>query len=192
MKKRPLSDFARFAPGINPTRAEEQFGKTEFTYYDRASFEQDYYHTSAELQQKEIPSFLEDYAVRAGDVVISNSLHKAALVHPENTGKIISLNFTRVDFTGTELDKRFFIYLFNEHTDVQHQKDRETRKTKTSARVPLKALQNITIPIVPLNEQRTIGQAYSNVLTLRGKLNRYAELLNAFTINILEGDLKEK
>ncbi|WP_071416018.1 restriction endonuclease subunit S [Alloscardovia sp. HMSC034E08] len=192
MEKQPLSDFVSFAPGINPTRAEEQFSKTQFTYYDQTSFTQDYYHTSGKLQEREIPGALEDFAVHTGDVVISNSLHKATLVHSENSGKILSLNFTRVNFTGTELDKHFFIYLFNEHADAQRQKDREIQNTKTSARLPLKGLRNITIPIVPLKEQLTLGQIYRNVLTLRGKLNRYAELLNAFAINILEDNLKEK
>ncbi len=38
LDKRKINEFVTFVPGINPTRAQKQFGTQKINYYDQASF----------------------------------------------------------------------------------------------------------------------------------------------------------
>ena len=186
-----MHDFVTFVPGINPTRAKKQFGTEKIDYYDQAAFERDYNHEDGFMEGDPIGSFEEGISLTAGDVVISNSMQLAAMVGNSNGGKVPSLNFTKVEFINDGLDKRYFIYLFNAYSGVKRQKERELQGTGVVLRIPIKALNEIIIPIVSMEEQLKIGKAYSEMLKLQSKLSKYTELMEKFVESVLEENLKE-
>ena len=52
LKKRKIKEFVTFVPGINPTRAQEQFKDLIDNYYDRSSFDADYNHEDVFLEEE--------------------------------------------------------------------------------------------------------------------------------------------
>lgn len=186
-----MCDFVTFVPGINPTRAEKQFATEKIHYYDQAAFERDYNHEGRFMKIHPSEFFKEGISLSAGDVVISNSMQLATIVGKGNDGLAPSLNFTKVEFNNIGLDKRYFIYLFNAYSGVKRQKERELQGTGPILRIPIKALNDIFIPIVSIEEQRKIGKAYSEMLKLQSKLIKYTELLEKFVGSVLEENLKE-
>ena len=191
MKKRKTKDFVTFVPGINPTRAQEQFKDPIDNYYDRSSFDADYNHEDVFLEEetkdlsKSITSSLNE-----GDVVINNSLQLATMVGKNNVGKVLSINFTKVEIDNKQLDKRYFLFMFNTYKDVKRQKERELQGTGAVLRIPLRALGEITIPVVTLEEQKKIGKIYIERIKLQSKLNKYSDLIEQFTNSIIEEALK--
>lgn len=185
-----MKEFVTFVPGINPTRAQKQFGIQTINYYDQSSFADDFNHKDifAEAADKDIA---EDHlALNEGDVVISNSLQLATMVGKNNIGKVLSLNFTKVEIDKKQLDKRYFLFMFNEYKDVKRQKERELQGTGPILRIPLRALEEIAIPVVPLKEQEKIGKIYIETMKLQSKLNKYSDLIGQFTNLIIEETLK--
>ncbi|MBO1096075.1 restriction endonuclease subunit S [Enterococcus casseliflavus] len=192
MEKRKLSDFVSFVQGVNQSRAEKQFGDQEIPYYDQASFEDDYRHYNEMNQEEKInESFTSEVTLDKRDIVISNSLQRATMVGEMNIGKVLSINFTKVNFINEELDKHYFLYLFNNYQDIQRQKERELQGTGPILRLTKQSLEKLIIPIVPLKEQRQIGAIYVESLKAQSKLSEYARLLEKFTGAMLENKLKE-
>ncbi|MEG0297515.1 MAG: restriction endonuclease subunit S [Clostridium sp.] len=192
MKRRKISEFVTFVPGINPTRAQRQFGTQIINYYDQSSFEDDFNHEDAIIEDKEERICENNQSLKEGDVVISNSLQLATMVGKNNVGKVLSLNFTKIMFDKDLIDKRYFLFLFNSFKDVIRQKERELQGNGTIFRIPLRALGDIMIPIVDLEEQRKIGAIYVETLKLKSKVNKYVDLIERFTISIIEENLKEE
>lgn len=192
MEKRGLKEFVTFVPGINPTRAQKQFGTQKINYYDQASFEADYNHKDVVVEDEAKPLFQNNLSLNEGDVVISNSLQLATMVGKNNVGKVLSLNFTKIEFDSGQLDKRYFLFLFNAYKDVRRQKERELQGIGTVLRIPLRALGEMIVPVVPFEEQKKIGAIYAETLKLQSKLNKYGELIEQFMSSIIEENLKGK
>ncbi len=187
-----MSDCVLFIPGINPTRAEKQFLGDKIEYYDQAAFENDYTHKSDFLDDETREIITSSLALKQGDVIISNSMSLATMVGKNNAGKIPSLNFIKVEFPNNHIDRYYFIYLFNAYKDVKRQKERELQGSSTILRIPVKALNELIIPIIPLEEQKKIGIIYRETLVLQSKLNKYANTLVQFADAILDENLREK
>jgi len=192
LEKRKLIEFVTFVPGINPTRAEKQFGTQTINYYDQASFETDYNHEDVVVDEEIKPLPLNNLSLNEGDVVISNSLQLATMVGKNNVGKVLSLNFTKIEFDSVQLDKRYFLFLFNAYKDVRRQKEKELQGSGPVLRIPLRALGEIIIPDVLIEEQKKIGAIYAETLKLQSKLNKYSNLIEQFTSSILEENLRGK
>lgn len=190
MEKREIKDFARFVPGINPTRAQKQFGTQIINYYDQSSFEADYNYEELFVEDMAEPLSQDDISLNEGDIVISNSMQLATMVGKNNVGKVLSLNFTKMELNSDQLDKRYFLFLFNAFKDVRRQKERELQGNGAVRRIPLRALEKIVIPIVPIEEQKKIGAIYAETLKLQSKLSKYVDLMEQFTISIIEERLK--
>ncbi|MCY9763605.1 restriction endonuclease subunit S [Paenibacillus alvei] len=190
LEKRGLKDFVTFVPGINPTRAQKQFENQTINYYDQPSFEADYNHEDVFFENEEKCSSQNNPSLNEGDVVISNSLQLATMVGKNNVGKVLSLNFTKIEFDSEQLDKRYFLFLFNAYKDVRRQKEKELQGSGPVLRIPLRALGEINVPVVPLEEQKKIGAIYAETLKLQSKLNKYAGLIEQFTSSIIEETLK--
>lgn len=190
LEKRALKDFVTFVPGINPTRAQKQFGTEITNYYDQQSFEADYNHEEVIFEDGEKTLSQNTPSLNEGDVVISNSLQLATMVGKDNVGKVLSLNFTKIEFDSEQLDKRYFLFLFNSYKEVRRQKERESQGNGLVLRIPLRSLGEIIVPVVPLEEQKKIGAIYSETLKLQSKLNQYADLIGQFTSSIIEETLK--
>ncbi|MDP1498572.1 restriction endonuclease subunit S [Bacillus velezensis] len=192
MEKRKLNEFVTFVPGINPTRAQKQFETQKINYYDQASFEADYNREDVAVEEEAKPLFQNNLSLNEGDVVISNSLQLATIVGKNNVGKVLSLNFTKIEFDSEQLDKKYFLYLFNAHKDVKQQKERGAQGSGPILRIPLRALGEIIIPVAPIEEQKKIGAIYVETLKLQNKLSQYADLIGQFTSSIIEETLKGK
>ncbi|MCP3780432.1 restriction endonuclease subunit S [Paenibacillus sp. MZ03-122A] len=192
MEKRGLKEFVTFVPGINPTRAQKQFGIQVINYYDQLSFEADYDHEDVVVEDESESSSQNNLSLNEGDVVISNSLQLATIVGKRNVGKVLSLNFTKIQFDSEQLDKRYFLYLFNAYKEVRRQKERESQGSGPVLRIPLRSLEEIIIPVVPLEEQQKIGAIYVETLKLQSKLNKYADLIGQFTSSMIEETLEGK
>lgn len=190
LKKRAIKEFVKFVPGINQTRAQKQFGLETVNYYDKQSFDVDYSHVEV-IGESDLQALsIDELSLSEGDVVISNSLQLATMVGKNNVGKVLSLNFTKVDIDTQKLDKRYFIFIFNTYKDVKRQKERELQGSGPILKIPLRALGEITIPIVPLEEQKKIGKIYVERMKLQSKLNKYSNLIEQFTNSIIEETLK--
>ncbi|WP_025783043.1 restriction endonuclease subunit S [Sporosarcina sp. D27] len=190
MEKSALKEFVTFVPGINPTRAQKQFGTEITNYYDQQSFEADYNHEEVTAEDGEKSLSQNTPSLNEGDVVISNSLQLATMVGKDNIGKVLSLNFTKIEFNSEQLDKRYFLFLFNAYKEVRRQKERESQGNGPVLRIPLRSLGEIIVPVVPLEEQKKIGAIYSETLKLQSKLNQFADMIGQFTSSIIEGILK--
>ena len=187
---REIKDLATFIPGINPTRAEKQFGKQLINYYDQPSFEADYNHVDDSGEAALKFSSLNNAALNAGDLIISNGSRLAAMVGENNAGKVLSLNFTKIVLDSDHLDQRYFLFLFNDFKEVQRQKERGSQRSGLVQRIPLRALGEILIPIIPLAEQKKIGAIYTERLKLQNNLNKYSALIEQFTNSIIAENLK--
>lgn len=184
---RRLSDYVTFVSGVNPTRANKQIDDV-IVYYEQSDFNNDFNH----LDGYEIEENLSDFGkqtLKEGDIVISNNQQKAVMIGKSNAGKVISLNFTKVEFKKQTLDKNYFLYLFNSNKSIQRQKERE-QQGNVLQKLSTKALGELKIPVIPLEKQKKIGEAYSKTLKLQGELIRYSTLLEQFSTQILEKTLQ--
>lgn len=183
-----LGDLLSFTAGVNPTRIEKQ-NQESLQFYDHASFESDLNQKSFALGTDELNET--SLSLVAGDLVISSPSRLAAIVGADNEGKLLTLNFIKVNIKG-RLDKFYFLYLFNQSRDVQRQKERELQGTGTSMRIPVKSLERIRIPLPPIEEQKKIGQAYEQLLLLQTQLRKYSQLLEATVQTSLEQILRSQ
>ena len=179
-----------FVPGINPSRAESQYGVNEIQYYDQAAFENDFNHENNSDVEKFTLSPYSELALNEGDVVISNSMQLATIVGKCNIGKVLSLNFTKAEFITSELDRHYFLYLLNAYQGVKRQKEKGLQGSGAVLRLPLKTLNQIIIPVPPMTQQKKIGMIYTEALRLQNKLNKYGALIEHFTSSII-GDVLE-
>lgn len=179
-----------FVPGINPSRAEGQYGTNGIQYYDQAAFENDFIHENNAAVEKFTLSPYSELALNEGDVVISNSMQLATIVGKCNIGKVPSLNFTKVEFITSELDRHYFLYLLNAYQGVKRQKERGLQGSGSVLRLPLKALNQIIIPVPPMAQQKKIGMIYSETIRLQNKLNQYGVLMERFTSSVLQDVLE--
>ena len=192
MKKKKITHFVKFSPGINQSRAEKQFKNKKIDYYDQAAFELDFNQEQLELFNFKEDSTTTELSLKANDVVISNTLQMATIVGKVNEGKVLPINFIQVDFINEKLDKNFFVYLFNANKGIKRQKDRETQGIGSVQRISLRSLEQLVIPWVPLDEQKKIGMAYKEMLKIQNRLNQYSGLLERLTNGVLEDVLDEE
>ena len=99
---RRLSDYVTFLSGVNPTRANKQ--RDEIVYYEQSDFNNDFNHLDG-YEIEENPSDFGKQTLKEGDIVISNIQQKAVMIGKSNAGKVIPLNFTKVEFKKKTLDK---------------------------------------------------------------------------------------
>ena len=183
MSKYFLRDCVSFTPGINPSRV--QISNLEF--YDQNDFVSDYNFEGTEKSSIGTEDFLR---VKEGDVVISVVMRKAAIVGKGNDGKILTLNFIKVDFDNDFLDKKYFLYLFNSYSGVKRQKERMLQGTGAVLKIPVKSLNDIVIPIISMSEQMKIGEAYKKAVCLNNYLDKYKCLMGKCVNSILEESVK--
>ena len=182
-----LGNYVSFIPGVNPSRLDTT---VDFQIYDQSDFLHDYY-----LCDNNSCTYHDDgthYILHEGDVIISSSMQKAVIVSKENNGKLMTLNFIKVLFKDSSLDKAYFTYLYNNHSMIKKQKEKEMQGTGLVVRIPIKSLSRLLIPIVPLEKQRQIGQLYRKMLRLQDELDQYRLLLEKGVNLFLEDVLKEE
>lgn len=190
INKKKIADFVKLTQGINQTRL-KQSGTYDIVLYDQSSFEEDllidttpndvYYNEELRAQD----------GVSVGDVVINTMKQTAAIVSKENAGKILSMNFLKVDFINGGIDKRYFVYLFNANKMMKRQKDRETQGTYAVLKIPISSLKELEIPYISLEDQRKIGLAYTKMMATKRKYQKLMEANELLTLEILEQKTKQ-
>lgn len=183
MGKYFLRECVSFTPGINPSRV--QVSNSEF--YDQNDFVNDYNFEETEKASVGTEDFLR---VKEGDVVISVVMRQAAIVSKGNDGKILTLNFIKVDFNNDVLDEKYFLYLFNSYSVVKRQKERMLQGTGAVLKIPVKSLRDIEIPVISMLEQMKIGEAYKKAVCLNNYLEKYKCLIRKCVNSILEESVK--
>lgn len=182
MSKHFLRDYVTFVSGINPTRAKME----NSVFYDQNDFMNDYYLD----RESVINNYDKSFKLEEGDVVISLALQQAAIVSKGNHGKILTLNFIKVVFENDLLDKYYFVYLFNSYLDIKRQKERMLQGTGAVYKIPVKSLNDLEIPIISIEEQKKIGEAYFKMLYLHSCLNKYKDLTEKCVGSVPEESIK--
>ena len=187
MNKYKLGDLVSFVPGINQTRAENQYKDIDIVYYDQLAFDDDFRRDSKNTETRKT----NELSLLSGDIIISHTSKKAAEVSKKNEGKVHTINFIKVQFKDNRLDKHYFLYMFNSSVNVQKQKEMELRKNGLFSKLTLKSLENIEIPLPPQKKQEEIGKIYIETLNLKNKLMKKISLIEQATNIMLEKEITE-
>ena len=131
------------------------------------------------------------YVLNAGDIVISNSMQLATIVGSSVKQRILTLNFVKVKLDN-DIDKAYFVYLFNLNKEIQKQKEKETQSMGVVQRITLRSLESIEIPILKKEQCKRIGNVYVEMLRNQDNLNRYVDLIGMLTYSMLEQSLGGK
>lgn len=183
----PLIEIVRLTQGMNTSRVSSDSDQL----YDQKSFEFD--DMSATLPNDLL--FDEentDLYVKQGDVVINNMNQRAAIVSLENQGMLLTGNFFKVEFLNHQVDKRYFVYLYNENREVSKEKNKQLQGSTVVQKLTKSGLNSLLLPIVSLEEQQEIGQIYLKLQQLKKKMYQQINNLDQFTIQILEGKIETK
>lgn len=183
---RKLDEFVKLTPGINQTRLKQTGNMDEIELYDQGLFEKDLFIDTEPNDILFDGVAKADVKVVNGDVVINQMKQAATIISSDNSGKLLTMNFIKVDFLNKDLDKRYFIYLFNANRDVARQKERETQGTAAVLKMPIRSIEQIEIPFLPLKEQQKIGLCYKRMLSIKKKHEDLARNKELLTLEILE------
>lgn len=187
---RKLAEFVKLTPGINQTRLKQAGNMNEIQLYDQRLFEKDFLIDTEPNQILFGEIAKADAKVLNGDVVINQMKQAAAIVSANNSGKVLSMNFIKVDFLNEDLDKRYFVYLFNANREVARQKEREIQGTAAVLKMPIRSIEQIKIPYLDLEEQQKIGLTYKRMLSMKKKYEDLARNKELLTLEILERKIR--
>ena len=189
INKKKIADFVKLTQGINQTRL-KQSGTYDIVLYDQSSFEEDLLIDTTPNDVYFNEELRAQDGVSVGDVVINTMKQTAAIVSQENAGKILSMNFLKVDFINGGIDKRYFVYLFNANKMMKRQKERETQGTYAVLKIPISSLKELEIPYLRLEDQRKVGLAYTKMMATKRKYQKLMESTELLTLEILEQKTK--
>lgn len=189
--KKLIREIAELIPGVNQSRVDKLGNDENSCFYDQRMFEADlnemYKNVHLITNSFEEPS----YVLNAGDIVISNSMQLATIVGSSVKQRILTLNFVKVKLDN-DIDKAYFVYLFNLNKEIQKQKEKETQSMGVVQRITLRSLESIEIPILKKEQCKRIGNVYVEMLRNQDNLNRYVDLIGMLTYSILEQSLGGK
>lgn len=189
--KKLIREIAELIPGVNQSRVDKLGNDENSCFYDQRMFEADlnemYKNVHLITNSFEEPS----YVLNAGDIVISNSMQLATIVGSSVKQRILTLNFVKVKLDN-DIDKAYFVYLFNLNKEIQKQKEKETQSMGVVQRITLRSLESIEIPILKKEQCKRIGNVYVEMLRNQDNLNRYVDLIGMLTYSMLEQSLGGK
>lgn len=189
--KKLIREIAELIPGVNQSRVDKLGNDENSCFYDQRMFEADlnemYKNVHLITNSFEEPS----YVLNAGDIVISNSMQLATIVGSSVKQRILTLNFVKVKLDN-DIDKAYFVYLFNLNKEIQKQKEKETQSMGLVQRITLRSLETIEIPILKKEQCERIGNVYVEMLRNQDNLNRYVDLIGMLTYSMLEQSLGGK
>ena len=180
--KKKINRIAELIQGVNQSRVQLDENQV---FYDQTLFEHDlsnmYAYSTVSMKQ----SVEEDIYLNEGDIVISSTIQNATLIGKSDKKRVLTINFTKVKLSE-EIDKAYFIYLYNLNREVQRQKERETQTMGHVQRMTLKSMGSIEIPIVSMEKQRNIGNAFMMMSKIKNDAKHYIDLIDKLTYSILE------
>lgn len=186
MSLEKLRAYIELAPGLNLSRYDESDKVEGYTLYDQAMFERDLYNIDRHEEYVDLYKG-EPYLLNEGDVVISVSSQLATIVGKSDSILVLPNNFIKVVFKTSELDREYFVYLFNASQGLKRQKSREAQGIKEHIqRLTQKGILDLLVPILPLTEQVKIGKVYVESLKLQMLIERKKSLLGKLVEQVLE------
>lgn len=182
-----LKKLVQFTPGINPSRINQDFLE-KYSFYDKESFERDLIFESVENSYK---NNITDASLLEDEIIFYGLSNQMAIVSKSNEGKIPSLNFSKVEIISDKIDRYYLLYIFNENQMIQRQIERK-RQGMLLLKLSLSSLYDIDIPIIPIEDQKKIGEIYKNSIILKNKIKKYSELLETASMHLLSMKVREK
>lgn len=113
---------------------------------------------------------------QAGDVVISLIQGKAVMVSTTNAGRILGNNYLKVDVDPSLVDAAWFIWHFNESSEIQRQRLKATQGSTVVRRLAVNELRHFRVTLPLLARQQTMGKLYLTVREKRYYQQRLAAL----------------
>lgn len=135
---------------------------------------------------------LDDEFVTAGDFVINVTTNEATIVSPLNEGKILTQSSIKIIIKDSEqLDIWYLCYLFNDSQIIKKQLYALMEGTvlKRSTQLNIK---NLDIPLIPIHEQKRIGEVYRVFMKRKGLRIQREEEEQKSIFNFLEKSLVNK
>lgn len=186
--KKMIREIAELLPGINQSRVDRFNNDENSCFYDQGMFEVDLNEMYKNVNLTTSSLDEASYVLNAGDIVISNSMQLATIVGSSAKQRILTLNFVKVKLDN-DIDRAYFVYLFNLNKEIQKQKEKETQSMGLVQRITLKSLETIEIPILKKEQCERIGNVYIQMLRNQDYLNKYANLIGMLTYSMLEQSL---
>lgn len=191
MQEENLKNFVKLTRGINQTRSKGTEGLKGTEKYDQLSFEADLLKATEPLNGATCQEGVKTSPkIICGEVVINLMKSSAVIVSSENEGKVLSTNFLKVDFLNDSLDKRYFIYLFNENSQISKQKNREIQGLTLNSSLSIQSIERLRIPLLKRNEQELIGLSYMQMLVVKKNYLQMIKETEKLTLAVLEKKTK--
>lgn len=191
MQEENLKNFIKLTRGINQTRSKDTEGLKGTEKYDQLSFEADLLKATEPLKGATCQEGVKTSPkIICGEVVINLMKSSAVIVSSENEGKVLSTNFLKVDFLNDSLDKRYFIYLFNENSQISKQKNREIQGLTLNSSLSIQSIERLRIPLLKRNEQELIGLSYMQMLVVKKNYLQMIKETEKLTLAVLEKKTK--
>lgn len=153
IKTLKFKEFATFIQGQNRTRISNKYKIDSF--YNMGNFDYDLNL----LEESNCKTSLSSEFLNSGDIVISASLFKAAIISSNHNDKVFDNNFIKVKVNYEFINPFYFIYLMNENLEVKWQLEKELQGTLIK-RLTIKALSEIKVEIPKKEFQDKIGMIY--------------------------------
>lgn len=185
IKEKKLKEFITFSLGYNQSRIARDNEGQNIIYYDQAAFAED---IEALVVHEDVikRDTVNSLGLHEGQVVINRLNNQATMISENNVGKVLTSNFICVEFNNSDLDKTYFMYLFNAYKKVQRQKEKMSQGISAVQSISLADLGEIEIPYVNIAEQRLIGNTYMKMLELERVLSKQINLIDRLSLTLLD------
>jgi hypothetical protein len=180
-----LEEVVSFKPGNNTTRLKEKEGFENLEFYSGDDFQSDL-TSGTSVRTNEEKKMDELVVVQAGDIVINVMSQQAAVVSEASAGKVLTINFVRVDMTTEILDASYFYYYFMANEAMRRQLTIESMGTGSIRRLTVRQLKEMTIELLPYDKQVLIGGAYFDMLKVNASYHKLIDDTKKLTIAVLE------
>jgi restriction endonuclease S subunit len=125
------------------------------------------------------------YFTERGDILVGLSSGKAMVVEKNDEGKLVLSNFFRIRINDlNEVDPYYLCWLLNENKDIKRATTSLTQGTARVSILPLAFVKELEVKLLPIEEQRKIGQIY-DLERRRIRLRRRKEELSQMVHNQL-------
>lgn len=131
-----------------------------------------------------------------GDLLISLTTNKAAIVNQKHDGYLLTSNYVIVDYDISKLDPDYFCYVYNESLEIKKQIASNIQGSTLVTRLSLIQMRKFTITCPLLDEQVMIGDIYrlrqQKELLQKEKIRLEKLAIYARLKNYLKGEFKNE
>lgn len=157
-----LQDYATISAGTLTSRLKEDEAGTTYKLYDNQDFNRDSFEVSKGSGIPKYYKLANDSSkelVQPGEVVISLTAQKAAVVQDATETYLLTFNFCKVKL-NEKLDARYFVYWFNHSNEARRQIHRDVQTATQIKKISINSLRNLEINFPPIEEQQRVGKVF--------------------------------